>query len=336
MKLSKRDIDGFISRPDTKFRGILLYGPDSGQVSLYRKQVLTSFSGGDTEASTQLTTDAITSEPTIFYEALSSISLLGGTPVVMIDPASDKLTSHLEKALDDPACQNFLILCGGELSPRSSLRSLCEKHPALASFACYRDEGADLSRIIEQLLREKQITANRECIQFLSANLGNDRSVTYQEIEKIDLYLGDCRTLSIDDAKLLVGSNDNLSLDEFYQAICSGRFPLIFSLLQKLQAEGMNEIALIRSFTRHMERLKSCLLAMQSGISADAAMGQLRPPVFYKYKQPFRQHLSRLSLSQVTYVLACLLEAERNIKRGMPAQPVCEYALTLSAKRMAS
>lgn len=329
MKLTKRDISAFVSRPAAAHRAVLFFGPDEGQVGMYRKQALSSLllNPSDTMAVTQLTSDKISSEPSLLFEALSAMSLLGDAPVVVIDPATDKISAIVKEALSLPQCQNFLILAAGDLPARSPLRTSFEKEKNLASYACYRDEGENLARFLEGALRERGIRAERDALHYLATQLGNDRAVTLQEADKISLYLGEEKNLSLRDARLLVGGNDNFTLDDLCMALGNANYTAVFSLSEKLLGEGTNAVAILRAAARHFERLRMARYKIDEGKNPEEAMASLRPPVFYKYKPAFGKQVSTLSEKKVTRALALLQQGERAVKSSKDPTAYCLHSL---------
>ena len=334
MKLTKRDIAAFMAKPSRSHRAVLFFGPDEGQVGMYRRQSLSALISdpGDTMAVTHLTGDKVASEPSLLFEAMSAMSLLGDTPVVILDSATDKCSPVVKEALSMPECQNFLIVAAGDLAARSPLRALFEKEKNLAAFACYRDEGETLMRFLEGAFRERGIRIERDALHYLSAHMGNDRAVTIQEIEKISLFLGEEKSLSLRDAQLLVGGNDNFTLDDLCMALGSANHAALFSLADKLLMEGTHGVAILRSASRHFDRLRAAKYKMLEGKNAEDAMNALRPPVFYKYKPAFGKQVARLSEQKITRALAILQQGEIAIKSSKDPAAYCLQALTLTCR----
>lgn len=334
MKITKKDVAAFIAKPPPGCRAVLFFGPDEGLVGTYRKQLLSALltNPEDRVAVTRLAGDRIISDPPLLHEALSSLSLLGNVSVVVVDNASDKLCSVIKEAFAIPGSKNFLVICAGGLDSKSSLRTLFERDASLAAYACYRDEGADLSRFLDSAFRERGIRADRDAVSYLTLQLGNDREITQQEIEKISLYLGDNKHLTLEDARLISGGNDSLSIDELCLALGNGHYAAVFSLTQKLLAEGLNGIGLLRMTARHFDRLNSAKHLMQQGKNADEAMGKLKPPVFWKSQPAFRKQLQTLSLQKITQALAALLEGEISIKHGKEPEITCLHTLTRTCR----
>ncbi len=334
MKLTKRDLSSFFAKP-TAYRAVLFFGPDEGQSVIYRKQALSSLlvNPSDALATTQLNGDKVAQEPSVLFEAMSALSLLGDAPLVVIDHASDKCTAIIKEALSIPECKNFLIVVSGDLPARSTLRILFERDKSVASFACYRDEGADLSRFIESTLRERGVKTERDALYYLCAHLGNDRGVTMQEIEKICLYSEENKSLSLRDAMLLVGNNETFSADDLCLALGNGNFSSAMALAEKLLAEGENAISLLRAALRHFDRLKHAKYhAMKNGGKIEDAMGLLKPPVFYKHKAAFGKQLASLSEQKILRALAVLQMGENSIKHSKDQRAYFLQALTLSCR----
>ena len=337
MKISPKETERFLSTA-LSVRSVLIYGPDEGLGRQYRQQLLNTIlsSPQDPMSVTQLTSEQVAKEPHCLFEAMSSISLLGESPAVIIEQASDKISPVIKDALSTEACQNFLLVLAGDLPARSSLRSLYEKDKTLASIACYKDEKFSLEKFIRQYLNDQMITYDRDCLHYLSTHLGNDRGVTQSELDKIILYLGDEKTLSLSIAEQLTGGNNHHTMDDLCLSVMNGNLAVACSLYERCLLEGTQEIAILRMFTRYLMRLKTARLAIDQGQSADQAMNQLRPPVFFKQKDSFKQHLSRYSVEILHSFLGALLQAERQIKHGQATERSSLHCITAITQRCAS
>ena len=338
MKINARDSAKFFANI-SQYRGVLFYGPDDGGVRELKKKSVATLSAtpDDPMSTTTLSQDDILSNPPIFYEALASTSLLGDAPIILIDHATDKLSKLVEEALQMPECQNHFIISGGELKTTSSIRKLFEKHAELACFATYRDEARDIGGLLRETLAQHKIQADRDAIAFLSSNLGNDRGVTRQELEKICLFAEDTKTLSLEEAEELVGQSNHLSVDQLSAAMASGQNDLAMRLLDRLIAEGNEPIGLIRQCSYYFLRLKKARMAMDDGMDVEQAMNTLRPQVFFKQKPQFKQHLNRFRTAHLSHILTRLMDGERRIKQGMPPELICsQLFLSLTSGKIAA
>lgn len=317
MKLGARDTASLFT-PTTHFRAALFFGPDEGLIRERRKALLGILLGKDFDplCVTELEEGRLIEDPASLADALSSFSLLADKSVITLRTSSDKTVSAIEDALSLPSCQNFLIVTAtGDLPPRSGLRKFFETNKAVASLGCYPDEARDLEQILRAELQKRQITFDRDAVMALTAQLGNDRAVTLNEIEKIDSYLGEERVLTRDIVLLLTGGNDKVVVDDLCRYVASGLTSPALSLCNRLFSEGDNPISLIRSLSYYFEKLLSVKFQLSDGKNMNEALGAIRPPLFFKQKASFESHLRRFSLGKIKDILFVLTQTEVQCKR---------------------
>ncbi len=126
MKLSTRDIDGFLKSPDQKALAVLLYGPDSGLVRERSRQIAAHILGAkpDPLNKIELSAEQLKADPALLHDELFSMSLMGGRRLVIVSGANEKLTPAISDALTGNKPTSYLIVEAEELSASSSLRSL--------------------------------------------------------------------------------------------------------------------------------------------------------------------------------------------------------------------
>lgn len=315
MKLTPRDVLSFIKSPAT-VRGCLIYGPDEGQVRDYSKQVITNVLGQDYDPLNliELTDAQLKEDPARLSDELNSLSLMGGDRLVWLRDPGNGLAPLMKEMVIDGSPTAYLLISGGDLKPTSKLRQLFEKEKQLAALACYRDDARQLQSLMQDRFRELQIQADRDVIPFLVSQLGNDRGVTLQEIEKIDLYLGDNRHLTLDDAALLLGDNSELTLDDVCHAVAGGQPKALAPLLQRLYADGTQPIGVFRILHTHFQKLQQLQSLVASGTSLDMAFKQMR--IFFKQQPLLRQQLSKWNQASLIRAMNALLEGEKTLKGG--------------------
>ncbi len=318
MKVAVRDTPRFIAAPPDSCRAILLYGPDSGLARTQFQALLKvqDIDRQDAFAYTELDMATILETPSRLYEALQSVSLTGQAPCIAVRDATDKLTSILKDALEETPPGNRLLLVAGDLPKRSSLRSLFENAKAkeLAAIACYRDEGRDLAQVIRGFLSERGIRCSPDVMPALIALLGNDRAVTLSELEKLDVYLGQERTLDEATVLALLGDNQHVLLGDAALAWLAGDRARFFRLCDQLFQSGESPVALLRVLLNGTQRLLSLHQKMAEGASQDQAMASLRPPVFYKDKPLYGRALQRFDQTKLLRLLARLQVLEVDVK----------------------
>ncbi len=316
MKITLKDFPGFLKTS----RACLIYGPDEGAVREQARKCVAAVMGANPDPMnlTELTGAQLKEDPALLADALNSFSLMGGERLVWL---REPLDSQIELVQENILSGNptaYLLVTDGELKPTSKWRSLFEKDKQLSAFACYRDEARQLTQLIGEQFTRRGITADREVLGWLSAHLGNDRGVTLQEIEKIDIFLGEERHLTLDQAMDLCGDNREIAIDDLCHAVCAGQPAQLPSLLARLYEENTQPIGICRILNNHFLRLRQIQLMVAEGIPLEQVFTQLR--IFFKAQPRLREQLRRWNDAKISRALEALLEAEKQIKT-LPAPP---------------
>ena len=131
MKPRTGDIDRFVANPDPAAQVILIFGPDQGLVreraNRLAKTVLDDLS--DPFRMTDLSDTDLKQDPARLADEAAAISMMGGRRVVRVRHAGDSLSKTVKSFLENPAGDALILLEGGELTPRSSLRKILEAAP---------------------------------------------------------------------------------------------------------------------------------------------------------------------------------------------------------------
>lgn len=318
MKLASKQVPGHLKAPTKDCWATLIYGADEGQVREYAKEIARTVVAdpNDPFSCVELTEDLLKNEPTRLYDELFALSMMGGQRLVRLDATSEatgKLLTDIYDGNIQP--EAYLVVSSGELTPRSTIRALFERHTKLAALACYKDVGYQIDGLIQQALRSHNIRAEREVVQYLAANLGTDRQVTRSELDKIVLYCGDGGQLTIEDAIDLVGNSAELTLDDLCNALADGNIRAVDRVMQKLIRENTQPIQIVRGLQRYFLRLHLIASKIkQLNIPADQVINEIKPKVFFKQIPILRKQLSYWSLPMLESTLLMLTKAEQASK----------------------
>jgi DNA polymerase-3 subunit delta len=324
MKLTARDYDGFIRAPG-QAAGALIYGTDAGQVRQRMQAMASSWLKGDEEpmARYELGAEQLKEDPAILADELAAMSLMCPRRVILVREAEDALLEPIQDALSRRAPENFLILYVTEsLDAKSKLRLWAERAPEVGVIACYKDEGSGLEQFIRDNLRGYGLSADQETLRFLAHQLSGDRQIILNELEKLSLYVGDeAEQVSFDDVMESVGENNDRGLDALTHAVAMGDVVSLCRLSDRLLMEGNPGLLITRSLARHFQRLEAIASKREAGMSIDAAIEALRPPVFFKVKPQLKAHASRWNAAAIDTALALLQRLELDSKRYSDEAP---------------
>lgn len=334
MKLSGGELQNQLKAAKPSCSHFLFFGPDAGQVRELAKTFSQKFvtDPDDPFSVTRLTGGEIKSDGAVLHDAAFSLALTGGDCVIIVGEATDATTAALEDVFSSTSPSWPIIVEAGELSPRSKLRKLFEGRKDAAAFGCYSEEGRNLEKVVADICQEFGLTISPDAQALLAGNLGGDRMVVRREVEKLCLYALEDQDRSgrieFESARRCIGDSRESSIDVIVDAVGEGRQRGVGDGLDKAFSEGVSAIAVIRAVQRHFQRLQLVNAFLSSGMTRDRALGQLRPPVFFKRKESFLRQASRWNGKRLDWALGIITQCEVDCKStGMPAELLCNRAL---------
>lgn len=331
MKLAPRQIESFLAAPPAAVRAILVYGPEEGlmkeRVARLAKSLVADPS--DPFAVSLLTADQIAQDPARLIDEALAIPMFGGKRLVRVENAGDSVTTALKTCLEHMMADSIVLLEGGDLKPRSSLRALCEKSDAAAALPCYVEEARDTSRLIAQDLTERGYAIAPDALAALAQALAGDRRRLRAEIEKLTLYVGPPGPpITLDDVRTSCAEAGALGFDDLAYGVGARDAARALSTLERMTAEGTPVVALLRVLQTHFRRLHLARAQMESGKPADSVLKSLQPPVFFKQADAFRAQMERWPLDSLGRALAHLAGLEARTKRtGAPDKTLFAHAI---------
>ncbi len=330
MKIAAARVERFLRQPDPAVVCTLVYGPDQGLVR-ERAETLVRHVAEDLNDPfrvVELTGVAVANDPARLADEAAALSFSGGLRVVRVRAANDGLAEVFEDFLAHAHGDAQVVVEAGQLGSRSSLRRVFERAGNAAALACYQDDERGLHEIIAESLAGHGLTASPDALAYLTENLGADRQVTRNELEKLALYKGGPGTVSLEDAAASVGDSAATSYDAVAYAAAGGDQAGLDRALNRAFTEGLHAVGLLRAVARHLRRLHLAIAQVAQGRSPEQAMKALRPPVIFLFEDRFRAQMGRWPNHRLADAMEILIGAEVECKTtGLPARAICGRAL---------
>ena len=299
-------IDG---KPD--FLSFLVYGPNEGLVRAQIKKIVQDIASKHEYEELSLSSKELDEDNYAVDSNLKTVSMFFKGRILIVDSLKDKHLPFIEPVIHDTPQNSVLIIKADNLTKSSKIRKFFESHKSCFSLACYDDDAKALMQHIENFISKNNLNIDRDIKNYLMQNLSNDRMINSNELEKINLFIGNTdKKLSLDDAKFLLNDSSSQNLNKMNEAVMYGNTSKSSKIISRLLSEGTNPISLVRSLMNYIIRIQKTKIEMKKGNNFENAVRDLKPPLFWKDKESFQRHCLKWPIQGIEYNLNKLLEAE--------------------------
>lgn len=245
---------------------------------------------------------------------LKEVDFLSGTVFKSEDVKSsvDSLQNVLSEGLGPE--QFLLISVKGKLAAGSRFLKAMKKMADVREYSKatkpWELEKETLA-FVQSGLKAKQISAPPRVVEEVAARVGTDSRRREQELEKLDLYLGDRRDLKMADVEDMVSAQAESQIFQLADCLTSKDLNRCMDLLARLETQGASPIAIIATLhnsIREMAYFRGLLARQSVRLEGQGRFGKLiwveseakenfQRLLGDKTRSPFRQHqLARQSM----------------------------------------
>jgi len=316
VKLQGRDAAAFCARPDPDCLGVLLHGPDAGQILEQRRRLIAAAMGGETDPMrlTELDAGEARRDASAIDAALRARGFFPGRRVVLIAGGTDGLAKPLGAVVGDLTAEDALLVVTADVLPtRSGLRKLFEGTRGLIALQFFAD--AMDGPAIDAALAEAGLTAGltdeaRAALADLAREM--DHGGFAQFLRLVALYGLDCtRPLDGPDIEALAPRGLEAEIDDFVAAVADGRPKALGGLLRRLKASGAAPVSVLLALQRHFRVL---LRAASLPGGGEAALNAMRPPLWGPRRRAVAAQLRSWTLPRLEQAARLIFEADGRLR----------------------
>lgn len=313
---------------------ILIYGPNEGLVRDNFLKLKEIFNQNNAEE-ISFTGKLINDQPEALIDEIQTVSMFNDQKIIIIEQPIDKNIELFEEAFTALPDHTLIIILASNLTKTSKIRKFFENSEQYFSCANYEDDFRSNSQQIQNLEKSINKTLNRDIKNYLNQNLSSDRMISKNEIEKlILLYAENDQIPELENIKLIFNDNPDLGLNKISQLAFSGQPKKVSVNLNKIFAEGVSPVAIIRVMLNYVLRIQTTQIALKKTNDFDSAIKSLKPPVFWKDKDNFKLHCKKWPINQTILNFNLLVDTELNCKSDYNLTNIlCERALINIAVR---
>lgn len=329
MKLTGIEASRYCTKPDPNRAGLLIFGADTMRVALKRQEAIAALIGQQGEAEMRLTriqASELRKSPSLLTDATREIGFFPGPRVAFLEDATDGLTASIAETLQDwRAGDAQIVITAGNLTGKSTLKTLFEKHLNAVSIGLYDDPPTR-----EEIEAELTKAGLKNFAPSAMADLATlaralDPGDFRQTLEKIALYkYQDPSPLTPEEIHALAPATIEAEVDDLIAAVADQRASAIGPLMRRLEGQGILPVTLCIGALRHFRALHVAA-ADPGGVSN----GMMKARVFGPRRDAMQRQASSWGMLKLEDALSLLVETDLTLRSTSraPAMAVMERAL---------
>ena len=333
MKAKPSQIDALAKQICSTFKVALIHGADFGIVEDCAQKIIKMIVPKNDEFSfIKINKQQLKENPARLLDEGNSISFLGGRKLIWLKEADNLTAPAVEDYLNYIQSDTFLLVTADALQKSSALRNLIENSPDGLEVACYNDEDKDVRLLIASVLREKGFSPDNDVLNTLSERLTDNRITTQSELEKLAIYMGDKKNITIQDVNEIISKPQSATFDDLCHQTALGHQKEADKILKNLLVNGETPVTIVRILTAHFNKLLLAVDLSENGVSKEDILKKVLRANQFKQKEIMANQIYLWKKPFLIKVLQSLLEAEKQTKTTeLPAELIIERVITMIA-----
>ena len=233
------------------------------------------------------------------------MSLFGDRKLIELRIGDSKMdqksSAALQEYLGHADGSNILLVSCGKLDSRSMNSKWVKALDAAgAVIQVWPIERQHLDNWIMQRMRKIGLNADSDAVQLLADRVEGNLLAADQEISKLKILAGE-RSITADVVANAVASSARYDVFKLIDTALAGNAGNALQMLNSLQAEGGEDIAMLGAVTREIRTLYQCAQQLEQGGGIDRVLDGAR--VWDKRKSLYKNTLRRLKSAQLGKLL---------------------------------
>lgn len=319
----------YCARPDPARAGLLIFGADAMRVALKRQEAIAAMVGPEGEAEMRLTRMSggdLRKDGSLLLDAIKAVGFFPGPRVAFVEEATDGLADTVAVALKEwKPGDAAIVVTGGNLTGKSALKALFEKHPNAVSIGLY-DEPPSREEIEDALKKAGLRDIDREAMNDLNTLArALDPGDFRQTLEKIALYkYGDPTPLTPADVAAMAPATIEAEVDDLIDAVAEARSAQIGPLFRRLEGQGVLPVTICIGALRHFR-----ILHAAATDPAGPGVGIQRARVNFRQKDAMGRQAGQWGTRALETAIGVLLETDLTLRSASkaPGMALMERAL---------
>jgi DNA polymerase-3 subunit delta len=319
----------YCAKPDPGRSGLLIFGADAMRVALKRQEAIAALIGPEGEGEMRLTRMSggdLRKDGSLLLDAIKATGFFPGPRVAFLEDATDGLTETIATALKDwKPGDAQIVVTAGNLTSKSALKTLFEKHPTAICIGLY-DEPPGREEIEAALAKAGLTDLDREAMTDLTTLArALDPGDFRQTLEKIALYKwSDASPLTPADVAAMAPATIEAEVDDLISAVAEARTDAIGPFFRRLEGQGTLPVTICIAALRHFRILHAAACDPQG-----PGVGIQKARVNFKQKDAMGRQAGQWGSRALETAVSLLLETDLTLRSASraPGMAVMERAL---------
>ena len=251
-----------------------------------------------------------------FFNSVLTKSFFDNEKLIIINRTTDKIKTVIEELIEKNPQDIQFILNSKNLEKKSTLRKLFEKEKSLLCAPFYEDNNQTLNSIISQFFRNKKIPISQELINILIERSRGDRKNLNNELEKIENFSLNKKSIGIQEIIKLTNLADNYNASELVDHSLAKNTKKTVTILSENNYSDEDNIVIIRTLLAKLKRLVKIYELVDEKNSIDQAVSLFKPPIFWKDKPLVTQQIKSWGKNELKCLIYESNEIELLIKKN--------------------
>jgi len=251
-----------------------------------------------------------------FFNSIFTKSFFDDEKLIIINRATDKIKTIIEELIEKNPEDIQIILNSKNLEKKSILRKIFEKEKLIVCVPFYEDTNQTLNSIINLFFRNKKIPISQKLINILIERSRGDRKNLNNELEKIESFSSNKKSLNLEEIIKLTNLADNYSASELIDHSLAKNTRKTVTILNENNYSDEDNIIIIRTLLAKLKRLVKIYELVDEKNNIEQAISTFKPPIFWKDKPLINQQLRSWTRDHLKNLIYKTNEIEFLIKKN--------------------
>ena len=251
-----------------------------------------------------------------FFNSILTRSFFDDEKLIIINRSSDKIKEIVEELLEKNPQDIRFILNSKNLEKKSIMRKLFEKEKKIICVPFYEDNNQTLNSIISQFFRNKKIPISQQLINILVERSRGDRKNLNNELNKIENFSLNKKSLNLEDVIKLSNLAENYSSSDLIDHSLAKNTRKTVTILSENNYSDEDNIIIIRTLLAKLKRLVKIYELVDEKNNIELAISSYKPTIFWKDKPLVTQQIRSWKKDHLKNLIYKTNEIELLIKKN--------------------